>query len=499
MTARAPRRIAPLLATGLLVAAATASGSVALAGAAAADPNCYGDPTGTYPYTMLRSSAETSGWTCAEDDHSGNISVHPGATSNWGPISYEQDWAHSHDCVHSDDSSLTTAYSLAGDISWNATNWGTSTHHYWVGNLFAVREPNSGSYDDSCDNTGKIKGLDYHGYTEITISAPSTTTFETSTIPISGVLKQYAYGTVDPTLISVQIGSATFPSVTLSGNNWSFNLPTVYFPGVGTWPVTVNYAGNSTTINSSATANVAISGTKPDASSLTPVITPMTKALASAPRVEAAADARRRMSSTRGYETLRAAVTGSGATLECPAGQVPAHGEFQSSAETHGALRRTGNGFAVRSGLTGNLQVLCRDRNAGLIEQGGLVLGSMRADRISSRTAAKVFAGTGDDRVTTSAAGAKVFAGHGDDVVNVRGTMSGVDGGFGSDTLTATVKAALDGGPGRDRLSILGSAGGIINAHDGAGGDIITCGSAKVKVFADKGDVVNGPCTLMEH
>ena len=53
----------------------------------------------------------------------------------------------------------------------------------------------------------------------------------------------------------------------------------------------------------------------------------------------------------------------------------------------------------------------------------------------------------------------------------------------------------LIGGPGPD--TFYGGPGmTIINARDGMPGDVINCASKKNLVLADKGDVINGPCTI---
>ncbi|MGI9187975.1 MAG: hypothetical protein ACR2J9_10765, partial [Gaiellales bacterium] len=75
------------------------------------------------------------------------------------------------------------------------------------------------------------------------------------------------------------------------------------------------------------------------------------------------------------------------------------------------------------------------------------------------------------------------------------GASSVGDGGPGNDRITATGSGRhlLVGGEGRDTLT--GSSGpDFINAHDGRGGDIITCRSATTRVIADTGDIISGPC-----
>ena len=53
----------------------------------------------------------------------------------------------------------------------------------------------------------------------------------------------------------------------------------------------------------------------------------------------------------------------------------------------------------------------------------------------------------------------------------------------------------LVGGTGRDRL--VGSHGRtLINARDGAGGDVVVCRSSANIVLADPGDTTTGPCTV---
>jgi hypothetical protein len=73
-----------------------------------------------------------------------------------------------------------------------------------------------------------------------------------------------------------------------------------------------------------------------------------------------------------------------------------------------------------------------------------------------------------------------------------------VMGGPGSDRITSTTpgKSLIEGGPGHDVL-ISRRGRTVINAEDGAGGDMIICApGSRATVVKDRGDIVRGPCTV---
>ena len=104
------------------------------------------------------------------------------------------------------------------------------------------------------------------------------------------------------------------------------------------------------------------------------------------------------------------------------------------------------------------------------------------------------------DRVTAHHAGSHVVVGHGDDHVVAKGHRSTVMGGPGDDTVigNTTGTVLIEGGTGADNL-IARQGEVIINAQDGAGVDTITCEEgSRARVRIDPGDIVIGPCVVVD-
>jgi Ca2+-binding RTX toxin-like protein len=121
-----------------------------------------------------------------------------------------------------------------------------------------------------------------------------------------------------------------------------------------------------------------------------------------------------------------------------------------------------------------------------------------------------VYADAADEARPTPAADDTLLGGPGDDVLTLsRGGGGHGDGGPGADTIGGTGAATLAGGPGRDRMSLLGSGGTVVADDDGAAGDQVGCamldmlgrraaGTGPRAVQLGPSDVSNG-CTRALH
>lgn len=184
---------------------------------------------------------------------------------------------------------------------------------------------------------------------------------------------------------------------------------------------------------------------------------------------------------------------------ECPEGYALQLASVSSRTRAYGPadLTRDHNRVLVDAdGAPSNLQLTCRQSWLEMRIFGTRGYGSTKADVMTTRAARSAFtAGFGNDRLASRHARAYLDGGGGSD--DVRLTSSGVgSGSFGADRLHAEGDGALlIGGLGRDTFST-GAGRVYVNARDGRGDDVVTCGSSRTKVLADPGDVLNGPCSV---
>jgi hypothetical protein len=196
--------------------------------------------------------------------------------------------------------------------------------------------------------------------------------------------------------------------------------------------------------------------------------------------------------------------------LACPAGTSVLHADtailgtrYARVLEPYVDHRARTATFTVRAVPRGGrvaLQVVCRAAGAPVhTTASGHVRGSARADVLrTTRPDQHIQSGAGQDVVIANRRGAHVSTGSGADRVVVAATRVAVMGGPGPDRITATTPGTslIEGGAGRD---VLVSRRGrtVINAQDGAPGDVIICASkSRARVVKDPGDVVRGPCAI---
>jgi len=196
--------------------------------------------------------------------------------------------------------------------------------------------------------------------------------------------------------------------------------------------------------------------------------------------------------------------------MACPAGTSVLHADTamlstrrQSIVEpyvNHGARRATFTVRAVPRDARVNLQVVCRSTSAPRhLTEAGHVRGSVRGEVFRSRQRDQhIQAGAGNDHIRARHRGVHVSAGSGNDRVIVSAARVAVMGGPGSDRITSTTpgESLIEGGPGPDVL-ISRRGRTVINAEDGAGGDMIICApGSRATVVKDPGDIVRGTCTV---
>ena len=145
-------------------------------------------------------------------------------------------------------------------------------------------------------------------------------------------------------------------------------------------------------------------------------------------------------------------------------------------------------------------QIICRPASAKQVTAGNTTFGTIRPNRIMLTEAnATGFGGPGRDRITSTGNGSSLWGGLGSDTLVVGGNSSVGAGGPGGDTIIALGQGRhlLVGGAGEDTLvSSFGSD--LINARDGHPGDVVACRNPGVRVIADAGDIVTGPCLQVD-
>lgn len=206
--------------------------------------------------------------------------------------------------------------------------------------------------------------------------------------------------------------------------------------------------------------------------------------------------------------TVRRDGTSARRTLRCPAGYATLQVNAASATAElpEGAIEQDSGGVRVRPGAVPagtivDAQRVCRPRAGRVEASGNALLGTVRADRLTTRKdATTVLAGPGNDVIRVATAGSTAFGFTGDDRIVLTTSRGAADGGPGNDRLEARTGGAvlLNGGPGRDTL--IGARGTtLINAVDGRGGDRVICRSPKNRVRADAGDTLVGPCTVVDR
>lgn len=214
---------------------------------------------------------------------------------------------------------------------------------------------------------------------------------------------------------------------------------------------------------------------------------------------------------TQGIEEVRASRTapqvivlsarGTGdLSLTCPTGSAPQMAAAGSRTRAYGAadITESDGRFRLSAGSSPtHLQLTCRDSALPPEVIRGRGYGSVRADVMTTTVARSFFTGgLGNDRLTSRHAGSAIHGGAGADDLRLF-TQGVADGSYGADRLRAEGDGALlVGGAGRDNFTT-GAGRVYVNARDGRGGDVVTCGSRKTVVLYDTGDRLFGPCSVI--
>lgn len=440
---------------------------------------------------VLKSSAAEKGYTCANQEYTGHRKLSPWATYVFlADASYQYGEVYS--CSGRDNKNIEIIKAKVADfqISFTATNWDISKSHYWwAGSLFAVQKspggvPDSDSYVRSCGNDdGKIPAT-FLGKTTLRLDAPTSGATVGVPFTLTGTISPGSYGSIDGTKIGIfPVGSSTpVGQGVLNGGTYTATiLPKVAIDG---WALEAKYGGSSnTTPATSDPVYLNVSAPAVPTSQTRSISTHVSRA-DSGPVVAL---------TKRSDDPRRLRLT-------CAPGSAPVLGTLMAERSVPSdAVVYGDNGVRVRGDVVAGpmtLQLLCRSTSAG-VSKGNLRAGSIRPDTFATTAkGSTLLGGLGGDTLTVEHRGGTAFGGVGSDTITVTQRGVGV-GGPGRDSLVSqTSGAVLEGGPGRDRFQ--GSMGStFINARDGKPGDRITCLSSANKVFADAGDVISGPCTVM--
>ncbi len=136
---------------------------------------------------------------------------------------------------------------------------------------------------------------------------------------------------------------------------------------------------------------------------------------------------------------------------------------------------------------------VARSAVPGLVIDGGPGNDTITADA-GVTEGLTILGGAGDDVITGGAGDDVIYGGPGNDRIICGSGASYADGGPGNDKLSATGPAMLFGGAGNDQLSA--GAGGLLAG--GPGSDAYTGGAATTHIYAQKGESVSSPGTVVK-
>lgn len=509
-----------------LIAAAAAftlplsmAGALVIAGATVAQASSCSSATGGDNDRLIKAaneSTDSKGYNCAYVYSTGNKKI--GAFA-WNHVTSTAAKGYSkvYDCKsNSGGVSVSPWYvntsSVADEMNWDSYNSQDGSRH-WTGAILWMTKSNSnspydGQYNKSCSGytiymnalwetriTASVASSTWTAQTgsvSVTVSAPDNSNLKPSNAPIY-IMSRTTSDPADDTVVgqgTLSSGAATVNVKLFPGSNTVHAvLPGSNYKGV-TLPNDGWIPGQSSNIT--VTVNVpTVAGASADE-------------VAALPATKSA----RALAVTRASNSLDVIVndvSGKGPlTARCPTGtaiQTIYAGSDKAVFQPQD-ISPVGDGTGATIQGKGDyksmLQVVCRSVNAKAVLSDRLGRGSI-----------------GPDHMVTTEKGTFISGGLGDDVLVGRHTRTALDGGFGNDVLKLKKDSgALNGGPGDDMLTALGSGsilvGGVghdtfttstgaasVNARDGHGGDVITCGSSLTKVLADKGDLLYGDCTVV--
>lgn len=450
---------------------------------------------------------EAKGWNCGYVWTTGNKSI-----GGWGVQSSISSTANGYrkqyDCTTKSSSvSISKMFvdgggTVGSAMTYSVGNSSTSTRH-WTGAILWMTKTN-GDLAANQRNSGCVDyNIYFNAFYEVSVSAsPSATTGAVgSTIPVRITVSGPNGPTVNgvQAAIKYQAGSSPNPQTdpNVGGgvvtNGILDTALQVAAPGAGKyyavfqgsdWAAMVPSASSQGWIpgqSSTFTINGAVTSTEPY--------------VASADRLAAA-----RANMPAGVFAVEKDGKGN-LNVSCPAGSSIQTMYVGANNRVYGqgdfALARNKNGIRVNAGDTRTMaQVGCRSTAAKAEVVGKRGFGSVKADIMTVTKRGSLFTGgLGNDVLTAEVNNAHLDGGLGNDTLTLRNGGTAY-GSFGRDTLFAEGGGALlVGGPGKDTYRT-GSGVVYVNAMDGRGGDVITCGSSKTQIMVDPGDRFFGPCTV---
>lgn len=460
------------------------------------------------------SNTDASGWNCAEVWTTGNKSI-----SGWGTqtvvASTANGYVKEYDCtLKSSSVDLSKIYTDGGgkigsSMTYMTGNSSTSTRH-WTGAVLWMTTTNGNDLAPNQRNGGCTDYTIYfNAFYENSMTATPGATSGTvgATVPVT-VNVSAPDGPVPTGLgaaVYLQLGATPNPKTdTAVGqgtiNNGSVVINTkIAVAGTGTY-----YVAHGATDWTKMTPSSSSVGWIP-AQSKTFTITgnaaPTSASVASAP---SGTERAKQVVRSRATTVFAVEKHGKGElSVSCPAGT--AVQSFAAGSDTRVftpeqiKLNRGNAGISVNTGTHESfIQVGCRNSSAKAQVEGKRGYGSVEGDVMKIKKAGSIFTGgLGDDVLTATIDKANLDGGLGADRLELRnGGLA--NGAFGDDELIAEGGGALlVGGEGRDTFRT--GAGVVrVNAKDGKGGDVISCGSAKTQVMLDKGDTFTGPCTIIK-
>lgn len=458
-------------------------------------------------------SVKPDGWNCAYVWTTGNKSI-----GGWGTqtviSSTANGYTKEYDCkLTSSSVDLSKIYTDGGgtigsSMTYMAGNSSTSTRH-WTGALLWMTHTNGGLYSGQRNDGCQDYTIYFNAFYENSVTAsPGATSGTVGTaVPVT-VTVSAPNGPVPngvTAAVYLQLGSSPNPSsdkavgsATVSNGKAVVNTA-IAVAGAGTY-YAVFAGSNYKTMVPSASSQGWLPG-QSSTFTLTGNAAPTSASVAAAP---SGSERAKQIVRSRATNVFAVEKHGKGElSVSCPAGS--AMQSFAAGSDTRVfnpeaiKLNRGDAGISVNAGTHESfIQVGCRNSSAKAQIEGKRGYGSVKGDVMRINKAGSIFTGgLGDDVFTATVDKANLDGGLGNDRLELRNGGLAF-GAFGDDELIAKGGGALlFGGVGKDTFRT--GAGEVrVNAKDGKGGDVISCGSAKTQVMLDKGDTFTGPCIIVK-
>ena len=478
------------------------------------------------------SATNKSGWNCGYVDTTGNKSI-----GGWGIqtvlSSTANGYQKEYDCtLNSSSVSVSKLYidgggKIGSSMTYSVANGSTSTRH-WTGALLWMTKSNGGLLSGQRNGGCVDYTIYFNAFYQNTVTATPSVSMGTvgSTVPVT-VKVSAPDGPVPNGVgaaVYLQLGSSPNPASDKPVGQAMVSNGTAVVQAVIAATGTANYyavfagsdyktmvpsttsqgwiPGQSTTFVLTGTAaGEPLPTTPPPPPPLVPASPSSAANVATAP---SGAERSQQLVRSRATAVFAVEKHGKGElSVSCPAGT--AMQSFAAGSDTRVfnpeqvKLNRGDAGISVNAGTHESfIQVGCRNSSAKAEIEGKRGYGSVKDDVMTLKKSGSLFTGgLGDDRLTANTNKAHLDGGIGDDVLVLRNGGTAL-GGFGDDELVASGGGAiLNGGAGKDSFRT-GTGDVKVNAKDGKGGDVISCGSAKTQVMLDKGDTFTGPCTIIK-